>query len=210
MPSIQSLPIRITSFQPVQKDLKVIRSPREHPVNWVFMQTTRAPERFISWEFLQAARGLLQWQRGSLPPFLANLITASPMRLSKKSYIASNPFSWHVFQLYGDEPTQQPESTVLNHLEQKPRRGDFYGANFSQDERKDRALVWKAWKAALQSAELSGGKEGEGGKGPLLWGQFYLSPLQFRSSITAACPRYNSDGCRSDPITIHTSCTANS
>ena len=87
-------------------------------------------------------------------------LCASP----KKSYLASNPFSWQVFRLSGDEPTQQPESTVLNHLEQKPRRGDFYGANFSQDERKEQALVWRAWKAALRSGGLSGGKKGRGAK----------------------------------------------
>lgn len=151
-------------FQPIQKDLKSILSPGEHAVNWAFMQANGAPERFVSWEFPRAARGLSQWHRGSFSPFLANLITTSPMCLSKNSYIASNPFSWNVFQLCGDEPTQQPDSIVLNHLEQKTRHGGFYGAGLSQDERKDQALVWSTWRVAPQSGRLSGRKKGRGAK----------------------------------------------
>lgn len=86
------------------------------------------------------------------------------MCLSKNSYIASNPFSWNVFQLCGDEPTQQPDSIVLNHLEQKTRHGGFYGAGLSQDERKDQALVWSTWRVAPQSGRLSGRKKGRGAK----------------------------------------------
>lgn len=46
----------------------------------------------------------------------------------------------------------------------KMRHGDFRSANFSQDDREDQTLVWRAWKAALQSGGLSGGKKGRGAK----------------------------------------------
>lgn len=58
-----------------------ISRPCQHPVSWVLMQAPWAPEKFVSWEFLQAVRGLWQWRRGNPPPFLAHLVAASPVCL---------------------------------------------------------------------------------------------------------------------------------
>lgn len=183
------------SFQPVEKDLKVILSPHEHPVNWVFMQATWAQGGWSPGNFSRQ-RGLFQWHRGRLPPFPANLITASPVLLAYistlrwQAYIAARKQSLTTWSKTWDMET----STVLVSAKMKGKTKPWFGEPGRWHSRVEDCLE-----------ERRGG-----GKGLLLWGQIFLALLQFRWSTTAACPQYNSDGCRSDTITTHISCTANS
>lgn len=165
------------------------------------MQAPWAPERFVSWEFLQAVRGLWQWRRGSPPPFLAHLVAASPVCLYTErlhccrfpilSVCISAPRLWAYVATRKHNPslTSQSKNWGVETTLGSPSLG--------LESLEGGTPKWKAvWR-----------KAGEERKGSLLWGQLYSSPLQFRSSITEAYLQYNS---RSDPITMHTSYTANS
>lgn len=180
--------------------------PREHPVSWVLMQAPWAPERFVSWEFLQTVRGLWQWHRGSLPSFLAHLVAASPVCLySEKlhcchfpilSVCVSAPWLWayvasrkRSLSLTTQSKNRGVETTLVLISAKIPG-----SPSLGLESPEGGTPKWKAvWR-----------KAGEEGKGSLLWGWLHSSLLQFRSSITEAYLQYSSDSCRSDQITVHT------
>lgn len=79
----EPLSIWIISFQRAQKDLKVMLSPPEHLVNWVFPRATCASGRFTSRELLQAARAPFTVTQREPPSFSASFhhsITCPPLQ----------------------------------------------------------------------------------------------------------------------------------
>lgn len=123
------------------------------------MRGTWAPERFVS----SRKHNIFYSHLKQEPPFhLANLIPTSPVCLPQKSCYPQPTLLAYISALRPCKPTQQPESTAQNCLEQKPRSGDFSGTHFSQDEIKMKPWFGEARRQHSKVEDSLKERRGEG------------------------------------------------